>query len=70
MKDLIMQKLAEPVAVIRARLFPKHVARMEEISAATGLRVSAILRQMIENVEVKPVTLDQVATQMRVDRKA
>jgi len=63
-----MQKLAEPVAVIRARLFPKHVARMEEISAATGLRVSAILRQMIENVEVKPVASNQVITQMRGEK--
>lgn len=42
------------VKILRARLYDQHVERINTISATTGLNISAILRQLIENAEVTP----------------
>ena len=57
-----MQRLTENVTLIRARLLPRHAARLNEIMGATGLQVSGIMRQMIENAVIVPITTDQLTT--------
>jgi hypothetical protein len=53
----LMNKLDEKVVVLRARLFPQHIERMTAIGQATGLNISEIMRQLIENSEVKPAKM-------------
>lgn len=44
--------------ILRARLSPHHIERVEAIGQITGLNISQIMRQLIENAEVTPAKME------------